>query len=266
MSPQINNHLAQTVKALHKSDTPLILTNIWDAITATTITSLPETTAIAAASYAIAAAAGLPGSSLTLEVNLAAVKAIARLAYTANKSLTVNWQDEYGDILEEGVREVIRAGAVGINLGDYGREVGEGGGLYTLPEAQDRIRRVLHVASLEGVPDFVINARTDALVVGLSIDEAITRAQAYLEAGVHNTFIWGGRERGGMTRGEVEKASRALRGRLNVSLVRDKTGGLSVDALRRIGVARISVGPQLMQRTSGAVAEEAKRILAGESV
>jgi 2-methylisocitrate lyase-like PEP mutase family enzyme len=64
----------------------------------------------------------------------------------------------------------------------------------------------------------------------------------------------------------VEKASRALRGRLNVSLVRDKTGGLSVDALRRIGVARISVGPQLMQRTSGAVAEEAKRILARESV
>jgi 2-methylisocitrate lyase-like PEP mutase family enzyme len=185
-----------------------------------------------------------------LEVNLAAVKAIARLAYTANKPLTVGWQNGYGDILEEGVREVIGAGAVGINLEDYGS-------LYTLPEAQDRIRRVLHVASLEGVPDFVINARTDALVVGLSIDEAITRAQAYLEAGVHNAFIWGGRERGGMTRGEVEKASRALRGRLNVSLVRDKTGGLSVDALRRIGVARISVGPQLMQRTSGAVAEEA---------
>jgi 2-methylisocitrate lyase-like PEP mutase family enzyme len=257
------NDLARTFKALHQPGNPLILTNVWDAITANTIASLPKTKALATASYAIAAAAGLKDEELTLEVNLRAVEAIAKVATAHKLPLTVDFQDGFGEQLEEGVKAVIRAGAVGINLEDFSRDKDN---LYTIEEAQSRIRRVLAVAASLGVPDVVVNARTDALFAGQDIDEAIARGKAYLAAGAANVFIWGGPSRKGWTREEVVKATDALEGKLNVILVRMKPGGLSVDELRKIGVARISVGPQLMMRTAGRVGEEATSILNGEEV
>lgn len=260
------NVLAKSLKSLHKPGNPIVFTNVWDAITAKTVASLPETKALATASFAIAAAAGLEDHELDLDTNLRAIRAIGKVAKAFNKPLTADFQDGFGEKLEEGVRAAIRAGVVGINLEDFGREVGEKGGLYDVPTAQDRIRRALKAAREEGVPDFCVNARTDALVAGHDMSEAIKRGKAYLEAGAHNIFIWGGRERGGTTRAEVEEACKALDGRLNVILVRIMPGCLSVKELSDIGVARISVGPQLMLRTSGFVAEEAGKILAGEAV
>lgn len=261
------NATAQSFRSLHAPGNPLILTNVWDAITARTVASLPATRALATASAAIAAAAGIEDPELTLDINLTAVRAIAKVAKQLNKPLTVDFQDGYGDKLEEGVRQVIRAGAVGINLEDLGRELDNGkGDVYDIPVAQERIRRVLKVAQEEGVPDFVVNARTDVLLRGRPHSEAIERAKAYLEAGAYNIFIWGGKERGGTTRAEVEEASKALGGRLNVVLIRIAPGGLTVKELSEIGVARISVGPQLMLRTSPAVAEEAAKIQSGEAV
>ena len=257
------NDLAKTLKALHEPGNPLIVANVWDAISAKTVAQLPSTKALATASFAIAAAAGLDDKDLTLDVNIRAIRAIAGVAKEFNKPLTADLQDGFGDQLEEAIREVIRAGAVGINLEDFGRELGEKGDLYPVEVAQERIRRALKIANEEGVPDFVINARTDALLVGKDINEAIVRGKAYLEAGASNIFIWGGRERGGTTREEVEKASKALGGRLNVILVKIMPGGLKVGDLRKIGVARISVGPQLMLLTQAAVAKEATGISEG---
>jgi hypothetical protein len=51
-------------------------------------------------------------------------------------------------------------------------------------------------------------------------------------------------------------------------LVRE-AGGLTVGELREIGgvgVARISVGPQIMMRSVGAITEEAGKILRGEGL
>lgn len=259
------NDTALALKALHKPGNPLILTNVWDAISARTVASLPGTKALATASYAVAAAAGLADDDLTLDINLRAITAIAKVAKEFDKPLTVDFQDGFGTQLEEGMRAIIRAGAVGCNLEDLGREKG---GLYDVAEAQERIRRVLKVAKEEGVPDFVVNARTDALFTGGNVDEAITRGKAYLEAGAANVFIWAGPSRKGWGREEVERAVKALDGRLNVLLMM-KAEGLSVKELSEIGgigVARISIGPQLMIRTSGRVGEEAERILSGEKV
>ncbi|KAH7398301.1 PEP phosphonomutase-like protein [Pyrenochaeta sp. MPI-SDFR-AT-0127] len=260
------NDIAKSFKALHNPGTPLIVTNVWDAITAKIIAELPNTKAIATASYAVAAAAGLADDDLTLEVNLRAVAAIAKVAQQFNKPLTVDFQDGFGDQLEDGIRQVIKLGAVGINLEDFSRELK---GLYPISDAQDRIRRVLRVAEEEGVPDFVVNARTDALFAGADLSEAIARGKAYLAAGAANIFIWGGPTRKGWSREEVEQAVKALDGKLNVILIRLVPGGLSVKELSEIGgtgVARISVGPQLMLRTAGLIGEEASKILAGEGI
>jgi 2-methylisocitrate lyase-like PEP mutase family enzyme len=255
------NALAAHFASLHSPSSPIVLTNVWDAITASAIASLPTTRALATASYAIAAAAGLPDASLDLETNLRAIRAITPVAKAHNLPLTVDMQDGFGAQLEDGVRAVIEAGAVGMNLEDFCRETNA---LYTVAEASERIRRTLAVATLLGVPSFVLNARTDSLFSGGSLDDAIVRGKAYLAAGAACVFIWGGAERGGWTREEVEEAARELGGRLNVILKRGDVEGLKVRELRNIGVSRISLGPYLMRWVQEQVGEEAERILSGE--
>lgn len=147
---------------------------------------------------------------------------------------------------------------MGINLEDYGREKEE---LYSVSEQCERISSVIRVAVEAGVPDFVVNARTDSLFTGGSLDEAIARGKAYLAAGAFSVFIWGGPNRQGWSRSEVKKAAEALGGKLNVILVHGKESGLSVREIAELGVARISVGPALMRWSVERIGEEAGRIL-----
>ncbi|MGI8329921.1 isocitrate lyase/phosphoenolpyruvate mutase family protein [Actinomadura scrupuli] len=56
------------------------------------------------------------------------------------------------------VTEVIEAGAVGMNLEDSEKP---GGGLVDRDTQAGRIRAAREAATAAGVPDFVINARTD---------------------------------------------------------------------------------------------------------
>ena len=247
MSPQTQNDTAKHFRSLHIPGTPLA--------------SLPSTKALATASFAIAAAAGLTDDELDLATNLRAARIIAKVAASHNLPLTVDFQDGFATQLEEGVRAVIALGAVGINLEDFGREIG---GLYSVDEQCERIGKVIAVAGEEGVPDFVVNARTDALFQGRDVDGAIERGKRYLEAGAFNVFIWGGPERQGWKRDEVRRASEALGGRLNVILVRGKAGGLSVSEIAELGVARISVGPALMRWSAERIGEEANDILVGK--
>jgi 2-methylisocitrate lyase-like PEP mutase family enzyme len=260
MSTQSQNDVAKHFRSLHVPGNPIVLTNVWDAITANAIASLPATKALATASFAIAAAAGLPDDNLTLDVNLRGVASIAKVAAAHNLPLTADFQDGYGEALEEGVRSVIKLGAVGINLEDYDRTTND---LYPVEEQCARIKKAMAVAIEEGVPDFVVNARTDALFIGSSssVSSAISRAQAYLAAGAFNTFIWGGPSRQGWSRNDVEKAAQALSGRLNVLLARGKADGLNVKEVGELGVCRISLGPGLMKRVVEGVVEEAGSIL-----
>lgn len=263
MPAQSQNETARQFCALHVPGNPIVLTNVWDAITASSVAALPGTKALATASYAVAAAAGLADDDLDLETNLRAVSAIAKVAAKYALPLTVDFQDGFGSNLEQGVRKVIKLGAVGINLEDFGREINC---LYPIDQQCERIRRVLAVAQEEGVPDFVVNARTDTLFVGRGLSEAIERGRAYLDAGAFNVFIWGGPTRQGWKREEVAKASKALDGRLNVILVRSKVGGLSVKEIGELGVARISIGPALMAWSAAQIGKEAGRILEGKGV
>jgi 2-methylisocitrate lyase-like PEP mutase family enzyme len=261
MSSQPLNILAQRLKALHAPGKPLVLTNVWDAISASAIAALPGTKALATASAAIAAASGLSDDDLTLDVNMRAVDPIAKVAVAYNLPLTVDLQDGFGDELEEAVGRAIALGAAGINLEDYGREID---GIYGVDEQCDRIRRALIVARDNGVADFVVNARTDALFAGTGIEDVIKRGQAYLDAGAWNVFVWGGPSRKGWSRDEVGKVCRAFDGRLNVILDITRTDGLTIKELEDIGVARISVGPQLMRQTAALLAGVAQKILDGK--
>ncbi|KAH8821792.1 phosphoenolpyruvate phosphomutase-domain-containing protein [Xylogone sp. PMI_703] len=251
------NVLAKSFKALHKPGSPIVLANAYDALSARTVASLPQAKAIATASYAVAQAVGLEDDDLTKDGNLNAVRAIVPAVKEFKKPVTVDFQDGYGDQLEEATRELVQIGVVGVNLEDYDKEKKK---FYSQTQAAERIKRVLATANAQGVPDFVVNARCDTLVHGGELSEAIARGQAYLAAGATTVFVWGGSDRGGISRDEVAKLVQAFDGRLNVSMKRT-ADALTLSQLAKLGVARVSVGPTLQFAAMAKLKEEALAIL-----
>lgn len=253
-----SNEMALAFKALHKPGSPLILTNVYDLVSAEAVAALPSCKAIASASYAIARAAGTVDESLTLETNLAAVKLIARAAKAQSKPFTVDIQDAYGERLEEAINAVIDVGAVGVNLEDVDKESQK---QHAVDVAVSRIHRTLAVAKARGVPDFVVNARCDTLLTGGKLDDTIQRGKAYLAAGATTVFVFGGPVRGGITKEEVASLSEAFGGLLNVSLS-IAPDGLSIAELKELRVARISMGPTLQFTIMAKFAQDAESYLA----
>ncbi|KEF59800.1 uncharacterized protein A1O9_04648 [Exophiala aquamarina CBS 119918] len=130
--------------------------------------------------------------------------------------------------------------------------------LYSPEMAAERVRRALAIAKKKGIPDFVVNARCDVLVQGGKLEEVLLRGKQYIAAGATTVFVWGGKR--GVSRQEVQTMVNEFDGRLNVMLVM-QPHGLGVAQLRELGVARISVGPQIQMKAMEAFAREAEKIL-----
>jgi 2-methylisocitrate lyase-like PEP mutase family enzyme len=252
------NAVAQTFRDLHQPGHPIILTNVYDILTAEAVASLPSSKALATASYAVARAAGTTDDDLTLELNLAAVKGIAQVAKKHNKPLTVDIQDAYGERLDEAITSLIKLGVSGVNLEDVDKETQK---QYSPEVAIQRIKQAIAVANREGVPDFVINARCDTLVLKGTLEDALSRGKQYLAAGATTVFVWGGGSRG-VSRAEVVDLVKEFGGKLNVSL-KTTPDGLTVKELAEIGVARISLGPKLQFAAMDFFQKEAQKLLEG---
>jgi 2-methylisocitrate lyase-like PEP mutase family enzyme len=245
--------LSTAFRALHVPGKPLILTNVYDAASARAVADIPATRALATASYAVASAAGTTDDDLTMEQNLAAVSVIAPIAKAKGLPLTVDFQDGYGDKLEEGIEKLLGHGVVGINLEDFDN-VGQK--FFPIETAAERVKRVLAVAKKNGIDDFVVNARADPLLHGGTIAEVISRGKAYLDAGATTIFVLGGAS----TKDEVTELVQAFDGRVNIGFKR-APGRLTIKDLVELGVARISIGPSLQLVAMKHLKEEAEAIL-----
>ncbi|KAF4448027.1 carboxyphosphonoenolpyruvate phosphonomutase-like protein [Fusarium austroafricanum] len=250
------NILAQSFKALHRrAGKPVIIANIYDFLSAKTVASLPSAEAIGTASFAIARASGTSDDDLTLEQNLAVTEPISRAAKEAKKPLTVDIQDGYGNRLEEAIGKLLDFGVSGINLEDYDNETKR---QIDIGTAVDRIRRTLKVARERDVPDFVVNARIDTLVLGGTLEDVLVRGKKYLEAGANTVFVWGASR--GVSKEEVQAMVKDFDGRLNV-LLKIGDGGLTIPELANLGVARISIGPTLQFTAMSGLQKQAEELL-----
>ncbi|KAL4777569.1 phosphoenolpyruvate phosphomutase-domain-containing protein [Aspergillus nidulans var. acristatus] len=265
------NNQAIYFRNLHNPKNPLILTNVYDAATASLIANHPSTKAIATGSYAIAASQGIADDALSFPKNLAAIRSIASVLkrnevlshqdetdISLRFPLTVDIQDGYNDV-DLTVKEIIKLGVVGCNIEDLDSNTGQ---LRPVSDAVHRIKVALQAAKESGVPDFVVNARTDVLgsLDKGTIEDAIERGRAYLDAGACTVFVWGGAGGRGVSRDEVERLAKAFEGRLNVKLVL-REGFLTVSELRKLGLARISLGPELYRAAMDAFQEKADAVL-----
>ncbi|KAE9375840.1 Phosphoenolpyruvate/pyruvate domain-containing protein [Stipitochalara longipes BDJ] len=274
----VYNEVALLFKSLHKPGNPIVLTNIYDESSTNAVISLNDTTphlvkALATTSSAIANTFSVPDASLTFNQNLAGIQKIAPLAQSAGLPLTIDLQDGYGEFLEECIHRIIYAGAVGANIEDSYPEKGFGDGmdcLRSVEESAERIRLAVKYAADIGLPDFVVNARTDVLrlkpnPVGwtreMMVHEVVKRGKAFLDAGATCVFVWGGAA-GEINREEVKLLVKEFEGRLAVKLA-DGKDGLSVKELAELGVCRISMGGGLYSKDMHSVRIKADWILKG---
>ncbi|KAF1817513.1 Phosphoenolpyruvate/pyruvate domain-containing protein [Eremomyces bilateralis CBS 781.70] len=249
--------LATHFKSLHKPSQPLLVMNVWDGASAMVLSSIPTTTALATASYAVAKAAGLDDKDLTLEDNLRAASVVATVSKSREGGplpVTVDLQDGYGSFLEEAVDKLIDMGVVvGINLEDFmtARDGAEGR-FYTVEEQCGRIKKALDTAEARGVGDFVVNARADPLLHKGSLEEVITRGKKYLEAGATTCFVLGALKK------DIPSLVKEFGGRVNVGM-KTEEGSLAPKELADLGVARISVGPGMQMVAMNAILEVTKK-------
>ena len=102
---------------------------------------------------------------------------------------------------------------------------------------------IMDAAISEGVPDFVLNARTDAFVLGRERDpadvlaDAVERGKAYLDAGAPTVFV-----PGLLNEEQISTLVDAF-GPQKLTVI-GFPGSLALDRLAELGVARISYGPQ----------------------
>ncbi|MEV7661950.1 isocitrate lyase/phosphoenolpyruvate mutase family protein [Paenarthrobacter sp. NPDC089316] len=222
------NARAEKLKALHEAPEILSVVNVWDAISASTVAALPETKAIATAGHSIAAAYGYADGTMPLDVALDGVK---RIVNAVEIPVTADLDDGYEDPADT-IRRAIGIGVVGANVEDR---------LRPFDEAVARVKAIVDAANGEGIA-FQLNARTDAIAKGGqrpikdSIEDAIARGRAFLDAGAALVFV-----PGALTRDVIEALVAGLgQGKLSVI---GAPGALPAAELQELGVARVSYGP-----------------------
>jgi len=231
---------AATLRSLHE-DGIFVLPNAWDAGSAAMIAAAGAWV-IATTSAGVSWSLGRPdGQNLSREE---AVDAIARIAATVGLPVTADVEGGYGsapDAVAATVTAVIGAGAVGINLEDSGAP---GGGLFDAAAQAGRIRAARAAAAAAGLPELVINARTDVFLFAIGepegrLDDVLARASAYAEAGADSLFV-----PGLLDLGTLAELTRKVPLPVNVMA---GPGAPDVAALRAAGVRRVSLGQAVTQ-------------------
>jgi 2-methylisocitrate lyase-like PEP mutase family enzyme len=245
--------LASDLLALHRAPELLTVVNVWDVISARVVTAVEGTRALATASHSIAASRGYEdGENIPVDEMIEEVR---RIAAATHLPVTADLEGGYGDAPET-IRKAIGAGIVGANIEDQ---------MKPLAEAAAQVEAIMKAATEEGVPDFVLNARTDAFVLGGGRDaeenlaEAIKRGRAFLDAGAPVVFV--------AARLDEEQISALVDAfgpqRLSTIAI---PGTPSLARQAELGVARISFGPLSQNVALTALAKLVEGVQQGEGV
>lgn len=224
-----------------QADGVLVLPNAWDAASAALIAA-GGARAIATTSAGVSWSLGRPdGQNLT---RAEMVDAVARIAAAVDLPVSADVEGGYGpgeDDVVQTVAGVIGAGAVGINLED---SRAPGGPLFAADDQVSRLRAAREAAAAAGLPELVINARTDVYLFGVGpeagrFDDVVARARSYADAGADSLFVPGLLDLDTL-------AALTSRADLPVNAMAGP-GAPSVDDLRAAGVRRVTVGQAVAQ-------------------
>jgi 2-methylisocitrate lyase-like PEP mutase family enzyme len=239
---------SQTDKAMqflerHRGPGALVLPNAWDVASAR-IFEEAGFPAIATTSAGVAFSLGYPdGQKIPREEMIAR---IGRIVRAVKVPVTGDVEAGYGvsatDVART-TRELIQAGAVGMNLED--RSGNPADPLFDLSLAVERIKAARETAANWKVP-IVVNARTDVYLLpgaqaATGYYEAHRRLTAYRDAGADCVFAPGLKDPE-----TIGRLVRDLQCPVNILAV---SGTPSVPELEKLGVARVSLGSGPMRAT-----------------
>jgi 2-methylisocitrate lyase-like PEP mutase family enzyme len=248
---------AEAFRAMHDRKRILVLPNAWDAFSARVIESTGAR-AIATSSAGVALSIGYPDGEVAPRDEI--VDAIARIARVVEVPVSADIESGFAAgtrELADTIRDVIEAGAVGINLEDATRNTASP--LYDLETAVDRVRAARAAADQSGIP-LVINARTDVYLLSVGapetrFDNAVARLNAYRAAGADCLFL----PRVAKPE-DIARFVAALEGPLNLLAM---PGIPPVAELERLGVARLSAGSGPAFAAMGLTRKIARELLDG---
>jgi 2-methylisocitrate lyase-like PEP mutase family enzyme len=242
---------AENLRSQHHSGKLLILPNIWDVVGA----KLMENTgyqSVATASVATALANGYrDGEKIPFPLLLNIVKNITGMV---KLPLTVDVERGFAETipqLKENIRLLIANGAVGINIED---SLPDQKGFDSSIDQCRKIEAIRETGLQYGVSIF-INARTDLFLqkVDRALELSVERALAYKSAGADCIYP--------ISIGSYEDIGRfveAVSMPVNVNLQKSVS---DLHKLESLGVARISVGPQLLNHTLSVMKQVADGLL-----
>ena len=242
---------ARTLAELHAAPEILTLANVWDVVSAKVVAATDGARALATASHSIAATFGYEdGENIPLDLHLDMVERIVR---AVDLPVSMDFEGGYGDAGET-ARRAIAAGVVGGNLEDQ---------LKPLDESVAAVEAVLAAGRDAGI-DFALNARTDAFVRAAkdadrsaTLQEAIDRGQAYLQAGAPVVFV-----PGVVAREEIAALVDAF-GPRKLTVISVQGASLPASELQELGVARVSTGPFTQRVALTALQDAATALFAG---
>lgn len=228
--------LAQRLRELHHQSEPLVLPNAWDAATARAVAEAGFPV-VATTSSGVSAALGYADGEHTPPDEMFA--AIRRITRVVDVPVTADIEAGYRLEPAEVVRRLLEAGAVGCNLEDTDH-ASDTHGLVDAQRQADRLRAVKAAAKEQGV-DIVLNARVDVFLRGEpDVEEAIRRAQLYLQAGADSIFPIGIPDEASIT--AMVKAFPAP-----VNVIPGMRGSPPLPRLKELGVRRISFAGRLFR-------------------
>jgi 2-methylisocitrate lyase-like PEP mutase family enzyme len=230
---------------LHHRPRILVLPNAWDAASAR-IFEEARFPAVATTSAGMAFSLGFPDGERVPFADV--IGAVGRIVRAVGIPVSADLESGFGEspaCVAESCREVIAAGAVGVNLED-----GTGNPARPLDDPElhaDRVRAVKEAAASAGA-ELVINARTDVYLAAVGapemrFPETVARCNAYLRAGADCVFVPGVTDRE-----TIGRLTRDIEGPLNILAV---PSAPTVGELESLGVARVSLGSGPMRATLG---------------
>jgi len=254
MNPELQKTKASAFRAMHAGPRILLLPNAWDVISARMFEEAGFG-AIATTSAGIAFTLGYPDGQKISRTEM--LQVVARIAGAVKVPVTADAEAGYGNRPEDAAqtaREVIEAGAVGMNLEDGTDDLNRP--LVDLSLQLEKIRAVQEAARQAGVP-IVLNARTDAYLLRVGAPEArydlaLQRLSAFRDAGADCLFLPGVRDAETITRMVAD-----LRFPLNILAGPESP---PVPELEKLGVARVSLGSAPIRATLGLVRRMAEEL------
>ena len=230
----------QLLRALLKSERPLIMPDAYDAMSARLIENAGFK-AVQCSGYSMALSSGCKTEDdLSFDRNLQITQDIIR---SVSIPVMADGEDGFGP--PEKVMAIVKAfvniGVSGINLEDQNLRSSGPKDVIDTGLMVEKILAARKAADENNVPDLVINGRTDALAVASDrrsgLKEAIDRATRYLEAGADLVFVTSV-----VTLDEAKTLAKEIPGPLSIAAgLPNNIGTLSMDGLKGCGLARISL-------------------------